>query len=187
MTHPTPEPAAAIALALLERWCDVTLSSLGAAREEIDALNVYPVPDGDTGTNLYLTFEAARQALVDAESTTLVGALTVFARGALLGARGNSGVILSQLMRAGADQLLRGDPTKPGQLLADTLTLAADAAYDAVAVPVEGTIRRIPTSTCSIRSATRSASTRSARCAATCTCARSRPTGASTSSAARTS
>ena len=98
------------------------------------------MPDGDTGTNLYLTFEAARQALVDAESTTLVGALTVFARGALLGARGNSGVILSQLMRAGADQLLRGDPTKPGQLLADTLTLAADAAYDAVAVPVEGTM-----------------------------------------------
>ncbi len=143
MTHPTPEPAAAIALALLERWCDVTLSSLGAAREEIDALNVYPVPDGDTGTNLYLTFEAARQALVDAESTTLVGALTVFARGALLGARGNSGVILSQLMRAGADQLLRGDPTKPGQLLADTLTLAADAAYDAVAVPVEGTMLTI--------------------------------------------
>ena len=58
----TPEPAAAIALALLERWCDVTLETLGAAREEIDALNVYPVPDGDTGTNLYLTFEAARQA-----------------------------------------------------------------------------------------------------------------------------
>ena len=56
-----------------------------------------------------------------------MGGLTVFARGALLGARGNSGVILSQLMRAGADQLLRGDPTKPGQLLADTLTLAADA------------------------------------------------------------
>jgi DAK2 domain fusion protein YloV len=140
VTQSTPEPAAAIALALLERWCDVTLVALGEAREEIDALNVYPVPDGDTGTNLYLTFEAARQALVDAESATLVGALTVFARGALLGARGNSGVILSQLMRAGADQLLRGDPTKPGQLLADTLTLAADAAYDAVAVPVEGTM-----------------------------------------------
>ncbi len=140
MNPSTPEPAAAVALALLERWCDVTLDGLGAAREEIDALNVYPVPDGDTGTNLYLTFEAARQALVDAGSTTLVGALTVFARGALLGARGNSGVILSQLMRAGADQLLRGDPAKPGQLLADTLTLAADAAYDAVGTPVEGTM-----------------------------------------------
>ncbi len=134
------DAVAALALALLEHWCDVTLEALGTAREEIDALNVYPVPDGDTGTNLYLTFEAARQALVDAEPTTMVGALTVFARGALLGARGNSGVILSQLMRAGADQLLRGDPSKPGQLLADTLTLACTAAYDAVATPVEGTI-----------------------------------------------
>src|SRR3954467_4836513 len=120
---PPPNPSRgrhgsdAAQIALLQRWCDLGLEALGAAREEIDALNVYPVPDGDTGTNLYLTFEAARQALVDAESTTLVGGLTVFARGALLGARGNSGVILSQLMRAGADQLLRGDPTKPGQLL----------------------------------------------------------------------
>ncbi len=129
-----------VEVALLLRWCDLTLTGLGEAREEIDALNVYPVPDGDTGTNLYLTFEAARQAVVDADPGSLGSALTVFARGALLGARGNSGVILSQLMRAGADGLLRGDPAKPGQLLADTLTLAADAAYEAVAQPVEGTM-----------------------------------------------
>jgi DAK2 domain fusion protein YloV len=127
-------------VALLLRWCDLALEGLGNAREEIDALNVYPVPDGDTGTNLYLTFEAARQAIVDAEPQTLVSALTVFGRGALLGARGNSGVIMSQLLRAGADQLLRGDPFEPGRLLADTLVLAADAAYDAVAEPVEGTM-----------------------------------------------
>jgi fatty acid kinase len=125
---------------LLLSWCDCALERLGDAREEIDALNVYPVPDGDTGTNLYLTFEAARQAILDAHPTSLVTALMKFARGGLLGARGNSGVILSQLMRAGADQLLRGDPQQPGQLLADTLTLAADVAYAAVAVPVEGTI-----------------------------------------------
>jgi DAK2 domain fusion protein YloV len=129
-----------VEVALLLRWCDLTLTALGDAREEIDALNVYPVPDGDTGTNLYLTFEAARQAIVDADPASLVTTLTVFARGALLGARGNSGVILSQLMRAGAEGLLRGDPAKPGQLLADTLTLAADAAYVAVARPVEGTM-----------------------------------------------
>jgi DAK2 domain fusion protein YloV len=127
-------------IALLQRWCDLGLDALGAAREEIDALNVYPVPDGDTGTNLYLTFEAARQSLVDAAPDSLVVALTVFARGALLGARGNSGVILSQLLRAGTDQLMRGDPRRPGALLADTLTLAADAGYDAVGRPVEGTI-----------------------------------------------
>ncbi|MEJ7630230.1 MAG: DAK2 domain-containing protein [Nocardioidaceae bacterium] len=127
-------------MALLQQWCDLGLEGLGAAREEIDALNVYPVPDGDTGTNLYLTFEAARQSLVDAAPESLVAALTVFARGALLGARGNSGVILSQLLRAGTDQLMRGDPRRPGALLADTLTLAADAGYDAVGQPVEGTI-----------------------------------------------
>jgi DAK2 domain fusion protein YloV len=127
-------------VALLLRWCDLALDGLGEAREEIDALNVYPVPDGDTGTNLYLTFEAARQAIVDAQPESLVSALTVFGRGALLGARGNSGVIMSQLLRAGADQLLRGNPFEPGRLLADTLVLAADAAYDAVAEPVEGTI-----------------------------------------------
>ena len=129
-----------LGVALLLRWCDVTLRSLGAAREEIDALNVYPVPDGDTGTNLYLTFEAARAALVAAQPASPVTSLTAFARGALLGARGNSGVILSQLLRAGADQLIRGDLSSPGRLLADTLTRAADAAYDAVAEPVEGTI-----------------------------------------------
>lgn len=127
-------------VALLLRWCDLTIQGLADARQQIDALNVYPVPDGDTGTNLYLTFEAARQAILDSNSDSLVSALTVFARGALVGARGNSGVILSQLLRAGADQLLRGDPTKPGQLLAETLTLAAEAAYAAVAKPVEGTM-----------------------------------------------
>lgn len=125
---------------LLQRWCDLALDALGAAREEIDALNVYPVPDGDTGTNLYLTFEAARQSLVDEAPTGLADALPRFARGALLGARGNSGVILAQLLRAGSEQLLAGDLRHPGALLADTLSLAAKAAYDAVGEPVEGTI-----------------------------------------------
>jgi DAK2 domain fusion protein YloV len=127
-------------IAVLLRWCDLTLTGLGAAREEIDALNVYPVPDADTGTNLYLTFESACAALAESGTESLVEALRVFARGALLGARGNSGVILSQLLRAGADQLVRGDPREPGRLLADTITLASQAAYAAVAVPVEGTM-----------------------------------------------
>jgi fatty acid kinase len=127
-------------IALLQQWCDLGLDALGLAREEIDALNVYPVPDGDTGTNLYLTFEAARQSLVEASPDSLAVALTVFARGALLGARGNSGVILSQLLRAGTDQLMHGDPRHPGALLADTLTLAAEAGYAAVGRPVEGTM-----------------------------------------------
>ena len=69
-----------VEVALLLRWCDLTLAGLGDAREEIDALNVYPVPDGDTGTNLYLTFEAARQAVLDSDPGSLGTALSVFAR-----------------------------------------------------------------------------------------------------------
>jgi uncharacterized protein len=128
------------AVNLLVNWCDLALNELGKARAEIDALNVYPVPDGDTGTNVYLTFESARQAILDCDAPGLGEALRQFGRGALLGARGNSGVILSQMLRAGAEQLLRGNPLEPGRLLADTLTLAADGAYAAVAEPVEGTI-----------------------------------------------
>ena len=82
------------------RWARSALAALGDAREELDALNVYPVPDGDTGTNLYLTFEAACAAVTalppDAELRTVLDA---FARGALLGARGNSGIILAQLLQ----------------------------------------------------------------------------------------
>jgi uncharacterized protein len=135
-----PTVTAALEPTLLRRWCDLAFEALAAAREEIDALNVYPVPDGDTGTNLYLTFEAAREAMLEADARSLATSLAVFTRGALLGARGNSGVILSQLLRAGAEQLLRGDPRDPGRLLAESLTRSADAAYDAVGTPVEGTI-----------------------------------------------
>ena len=91
-------------------WCRDALDALGRAREEIDALNVYPVPDGDTGTNLYLTMESAVEE-VDARlaDDDLPSLLRGLARGALLGARGNSGVILSQLVRA-AGEVHRGAP-----------------------------------------------------------------------------
>ncbi|HET7173967.1 MAG TPA: DAK2 domain-containing protein [Nocardioidaceae bacterium] len=127
-------------VALLRHWCDLSLAGLESAREEIDALNVYPVPDGDTGTNLLLTFEAARKAMLAAGPGPLPGALAALGRGALLGARGSSGVILSQLLRAGSRQLLAGTASTPGRLLADSLATAADAAYQAVGHPVEGTI-----------------------------------------------
>jgi uncharacterized protein len=126
-------------LLLLHRWCDRTLQALGAAREEIDALNVYPVPDGDTGTNLFLTFESARAALHAADPQDLAGAWQALSRGALLGARGNSGVILSQLLRAGARELIGADEISAAEL-ARALVAAADAGYEAVGEPVEGTI-----------------------------------------------
>src|SRR6476620_5830273 len=93
-----------IELPVVLRFVEVATDALAEAREEIDALNVYPVPDGDTGTNMYLTVSAARDALreatggdPDADRRT---ALAAFNRGALLGARGNSGVILSEMLGA---------------------------------------------------------------------------------------
>src|ERR687897_2775347 len=127
------------------RWCRAALAGLADAREEIDALNVYPVPDGDTGTNLYLTLEsatlAAEQVCADAPSPQMGPVLHAVARGALLGARGNSGVILSQMLRGVAEVLADGDDSRPEPVaFADALVRAADAGYAAVADPVEGTI-----------------------------------------------
>ncbi len=141
-------------MGVLRSWARVALTELRRARAEIDELNVYPVPDGDTGTNLYLTWEAACDALPDGE-LTFAEAVQAFGRGALLGARGNSGVITSQLVRACglrlAENLPRDQEAEAGSVLADprmseaaafadALAFAADAAYGAVAQPVEGTM-----------------------------------------------
>jgi DAK2 domain fusion protein YloV len=127
------------------RFVDIASDALGSAREEIDALNVYPVPDGDTGTNMFLTVSAARDALreaVDAEpGLPLPDALDVLSRGALLGARGNSGVILSQMLGAYAARLRRTSAAERGaRVVAEGMQQATDASYAAVARPVEGTI-----------------------------------------------
>ncbi|MFC1414575.1 DAK2 domain-containing protein [Streptacidiphilus sp. N1-12] len=124
-------------------WCRLSLAALGEAREEIDALNVYPVPDGDTGTNLYLTVESAAEEVdglfgADRAAPSLPQALRAMAHGALLGARGNSGVILAQLLRGVAAALSVGPADGPA--LGRALRRAADAGYEAVAKPVEGTV-----------------------------------------------
>ena len=139
---------------VLRAWARTALAELGRARTEIDELNVYPVPDGDTGTNLYLTWEAACDALPQGE-LTFAEAVQAFGRGALLGARGNSGVITSQLVRAcglrlaenlpphqdAAENAVLADPRMSEPVaFADALKYAADAAYGAVAQPVEGTM-----------------------------------------------
>src|SRR5215218_10462210 len=125
------------------RFVDIAVDALQGAREEIDALNVYPVPDGDTGTNMYLTMSAARDAIhrAAAEDADLPTALASFRRGALLGARGNSGVILSQLLGALVARIGRADPGEPNAtMMAEAMAEASDAAYAAVGTPVEGTI-----------------------------------------------
>ncbi|HKA68966.1 MAG TPA: DAK2 domain-containing protein [Actinomycetes bacterium] len=124
----------------VRHWCRVSLSALGHAREEIDALNVYPVPDGDTGTNLYLTMEAATAAAeASPDDQDLAHTLGSVVTAAMLGARGNSGVILSQLLRGFAAGL-GGAAELDGRSLARAMRIAARAGYAAVAVPVEGTI-----------------------------------------------
>lgn len=132
--------------AAVRRWCASGLAVLRRHQGEIDDLNVYPVPDGDTGTNLVLTLTSAQQALamdlgtLPEDGNTAHGhALRLMARGALLGARGNSGVILSQILRGLADAL-GVVPAVAGRALAAALRDATTAAYAAVARPVEGTV-----------------------------------------------
>ena len=126
------------------RFAALAVDGLAAAREEIDALNVYPVPDGDTGTNMFLTVESARDALVATLAEhpgDLRAGLQGYSRGALLGARGNSGVILSQLVGALLRRIGQAGPDdRSATVFAEGMALATEAAYSAVGEPVEGTI-----------------------------------------------
>ncbi|WP_370291431.1 DAK2 domain-containing protein [Nocardioides sp.] len=133
-----------ISLATVVRFVDIAVDALAAAREEVDALNVFPVPDGDTGTNMYLTVVAARDAVREVQEgpdCTREAVLGAFARGALLGARGNSGVILSEMLGATARRIAAAAPDeRNGLVLAEALTQAAAASHAAVGEPVEGTM-----------------------------------------------
>lgn len=165
-----PQPPDDIDAVVVRTWCSLALEALGRDREEIDAINVYPVADGDTGTNLYLTVESAAQAVEavfvahgtvgaagpDAGTTdgapggesapALADAVRAMAHGALIGARGNSGTILAQLLRGMAEVL--GAPAGDddhAELLSEALRRAAESAYQAVAHPVEGTVLTVAT------------------------------------------
>ncbi len=154
----TAEQAADLVLT----WARHALARLGEAREEIDRLNVFPVPDGDTGTNMYLTMESAVLAVEAMSSERPDGALgerwqdadpaalrflaivQTLARGALMGARGNSGVILSQVLRGMLHGEVRlddsADSIAGGHLAATALQASAKLAYQSVGRPVEGTM-----------------------------------------------
>ncbi|WP_230487109.1 DAK2 domain-containing protein [Nocardioides anomalus] len=130
-----------IQLATVLQFADIAVDALAGAREEIDALNVYPVPDGDTGTNLYLTMAAARDAVRAADPSSAAEVYAAFTRGALLGARGNSGVILSEMLRAIIRRIAAARPDeRNGAVMVDALRRATDASYAAVGTPVEGTM-----------------------------------------------
>ena len=124
----------------IRSWMALSVELLGQQREEIDRLNVFPVPDGDTGTNLYLTLEAAADALRDATADRAADLAQAMAQGALLGARGNSGVITSQILRGFADAIIDAEGHTFEDIFVAGLNRAAASAYQAVAVPREGTI-----------------------------------------------
>ena len=121
----------------------LVLSGAGCLEANVDAinaLNVFPVPDGDTGINMLLTLRAATAAeLPDAASATVGSMSSALARGALLGARGNSGVIFSQFMKGLAGGLAECEHAD-GAAFAAALRSASDAGYQAVGNPVEGTM-----------------------------------------------
>lgn len=122
----------------LRRWCTAGLAALTAARQEIDELNVYPVPDGDTGINLQMTMASVVEALAHAPAD-LAATVKAVTNGSLMGARGNSGVILSQLLRGLGDVIGPLESVGPDELRT-ALLHSAKSAYGAVAVPVEGTV-----------------------------------------------
>ena len=128
--------------ALLRRVIVGYHDALSEHREVIDNLNVYPVPDGDTGTNMTLTVRSVTEGL-DGVDDHLEPLCAAVAHGALMGARGNSGVILAQILRGFSGVLREAasagqDPDAP--VVARALTAASEGAYTAVARPVEGTI-----------------------------------------------
>ncbi|CAA7602745.1 glycerone kinase [Acididesulfobacillus acetoxydans] len=124
------------------QWKEMIVSGARALEEkkaQVDALNVFPVPDGDTGTNMHLTIQSAAREVAKLSNPSLAEAAAVVSMGSLMGARGNSGVILSQLMRGVAKGLDGLDAANATQV-AQSLQTGVETAYKAVMKPVEGTI-----------------------------------------------
>jgi DAK2 domain fusion protein YloV len=133
---------------MVRRACDgagllnafrAAVDNLAVHADEINSLNVYPVPDGDTGSNMVATVRAALEEAEAAEARTAERVATAISFGSLMGARGNSGVITSQIFR-GMAEALGGKSRFNGLDLAHALSQGAKTAYGAVAKPVEGTI-----------------------------------------------
>ncbi|HEX4726289.1 MAG TPA: DAK2 domain-containing protein [Jatrophihabitans sp.] len=123
----------------VRRWSHAAADALAAHRDEINDLNVYPIADGDAGTNLTLTLRSAAEAVSGDRSAGAGSVLRAMAQGAVLGAQGNSGGIIAQLLCGLADAF-DGLVEADGEALVAGLRAACDAAYAAVPEPVEGTM-----------------------------------------------
>jgi DAK2 domain fusion protein YloV len=126
--------------ALLTGWAQAATQALERHRVEIDRINVFPVPDGDTGTNLLLTMRSAADAVPPGSGAPPSSTADALAAGALRGARGNSGVILSQVLRGVAEAVAAVTGPAGGGVLADALDRAHKLATAAVSRPRQGTV-----------------------------------------------
>ena len=114
-------------------------ANLDANRKIVNDLNVFPIPDGDTGDNMYMTIESGAEELAGRENASLGDVASSASKWMLLGARGNSGVILSRIF-AGISRGLSGVDEADPAVLSRAFAMGVDEAYGAVSVPVEGTI-----------------------------------------------
>ncbi|CAK1228926.1 DAK2 domain-containing protein [Fructobacillus tropaeoli] len=135
----TAEKIMTITAADYGKMVNAAAAKLTANAENINKLNVFPVPDGDTGTNMAMSMASGAQYERDAQEETVGALAKATAKGLLMGARGNSGVILSQIFRGMADSLADKDNLSARDL-ADALMMAAQVAYKSVMKPTEGTI-----------------------------------------------
>ena len=138
-TAPTPQKWLHFHGQHLKQLVRAGLLWLEQNHQHVNALNVFPVPDGDTGTNMLLTMRSAFGRVAQNEETHVGKLAEQVAQGALMGARGNSGVILSQIWRGlakGLSEVAEGDAAR----LALSLQTASDTAYAGVMQPVEGTL-----------------------------------------------
>lgn len=128
-----------ITTSLFQEMVQAAATRLGNQAEYVNSLNVFPVPDGDTGTNMGMTIENGAKAVADKPAATVGEVGQILSKGLLMGARGNSGVITSQLFR-GFGQAIKDKEELDGAALADALQAGVEVAYKAVMKPVEGTI-----------------------------------------------
>ncbi|HEL0757280.1 TPA: DAK2 domain-containing protein [Streptococcus equi subsp. zooepidemicus] len=128
-----------ITTSLFQEMVQTAATRLGKQAEYVNSLNVFPVPDGDTGTNMSMTMDNGAKEVADKPASTVGEVGQILSKGLLMGARGNSGVITSQLFR-GFGQSIKSKEELTGKDLAQAFQMGVEVAYKAVMKPVEGTI-----------------------------------------------
>lgn len=123
----------------LKKVVDIILEKFNESEEKINDLNVFPVPDGDTGTNMLLTLKAIKEELLKLKNFSVKSVLEKASFGALMGARGNSGVIFSQILKGFFDIIINSDSLNL-DVIKEALKSSRDMAYDSVQNPTEGTM-----------------------------------------------